>query len=381
MRMLTRDVLRSLLPPRQPPCISLYLPTHRHHPGNQQDPIRYRNLLREAEESLRRKYASRDIARLLERFRDLALDAEFWERSLDGLAVLGAAEEFEVFQLQQSVRELAVVAGTFHVKPLLRYVQSVDRFQVLCLTRQTANLFEGSRYALDPLDAGDMPATLTDALGDQRTEPHLTVASYGKGPNGAVMRHGHGSKADEVGKDTERFFRVIDQEVLARFSKPSGLPLILAAPAEHHADFRALSKNPFLAKAAVDVHPDSLDAGQLRQAVWSAVEPQYLARLAALCEAFGTAAAQHKGSADLSDVARAAVHSRVATLLVEADRVEPGHLDPASGAIQRTELEHPEVEDLLDDVAEAVLQNGGEVIVVPQQRMPSSSGVAATYRY
>ncbi|HPM82902.1 MAG TPA: hypothetical protein PLF81_19500, partial [Candidatus Anammoximicrobium sp.] len=104
-------------------------------------------------------------------------------------------------------------------------------------------------------------------------------------------------------------------------------------------------------------------------------------RLAKLCEAFGTAAAQHKGSADLSDVARAAVQGRVATLLVEADRVEPGHLDPASGAIQRTQLDHPEVEDLLDDVAEAFLRAGGEVIVVPKERMPTSSGVAATYRY
>ncbi len=381
MRMLSRNDIRSFLSAHQPPCVSLYLPTHRHHPDNQQDPIRYRNLVREAEDSLRQKFGSRDIARLMERFRDLAFREEFWKHSLDGLAVLGSAEEFEVFQLQRPMRELAVVAGSFHVKPLLRYVQSADRFQVLCLTRQTANLFEGSRYALDPLDADDMPATLTDALGDQRTEPHLTVASYGKGPNGPATRHGHGSKADEVGKDTERFFRVIDQEVLARFSKPSGLPLILAAPAEHHADFRAVSKNPFLAKAAVDVHPDSLDAGQLRQAVWSAVEPQYLTRLAALCEAFGTAAAQHKGSADLSDVARAAVHSRVATLLVEADRVEPGRLDPASGAIRRTELDHPEVEDLLDDVAEAVLRAGGEVIVVPKERMPTSSGVAATYRY
>ena len=72
---------------------------------------------------------------------------------------------------------------------------------------------------------------------------------------------------------------------------------------------------------------------------------------------------------------------RRASRKVEADRVEPGHLDPASGAIQRTQLDHPEVEDLLDDVAEAVLQTGGEVIVVPKERMPSSSGVAATYRY
>ncbi len=279
------------------------------------------------------------------------------------------------------MRELAVVAGTFHVKPLLRYVQSADRFQVLCLTRQTAKLFEGSRYALDPLETDDMPATLTAALGDELSEPHLTVASYGNGANGPAMRHGHGSKWDEVDKDMERFFRRIDQEVLARFSKPSGLPLLLAAPAEHHSDFRSVSKNPFLAEAAIEAHPDSLDTDQLRKAVWNAIEPQYVARLAKLCEAFGTAAAQHKGSADLSDVARAAVQGRVATLLVEADRVEPGHLDPASGAIQRTQLDHPEVEDLLDDVAEAVLRAGGEVIVVPKERMPTSSGVAATYRY
>ena len=30
-----------------PPCISLYQPTHRRHPDNQQDPIRFRNLVTE----------------------------------------------------------------------------------------------------------------------------------------------------------------------------------------------------------------------------------------------------------------------------------------------------------------------------------------------
>ena len=36
--------IMAMLPGRaEPPCLSLYQPTHRHHPDNLQDPIRFRN--------------------------------------------------------------------------------------------------------------------------------------------------------------------------------------------------------------------------------------------------------------------------------------------------------------------------------------------------
>lgn len=48
MRPTTAD-LRALLAPHEPPCISLYEPTHRSYPeSSQEDPIRYRNLLNRA---------------------------------------------------------------------------------------------------------------------------------------------------------------------------------------------------------------------------------------------------------------------------------------------------------------------------------------------
>jgi hypothetical protein len=39
------------------------------------------------------------------------------------------------------------------------------------------------------------------------------------------------------------------------------------------------------------------------------------------------------------------------------------------------------VDDLLDDLGERVLATGGEVVVVPTERMPTESGLAAIYRY
>ena len=48
MNSLLHDYATRILDNAEPPCLSLYQPTHRHHPDNQQDPIRFRNLLKAA---------------------------------------------------------------------------------------------------------------------------------------------------------------------------------------------------------------------------------------------------------------------------------------------------------------------------------------------
>ncbi|HYN44264.1 MAG TPA: hypothetical protein VE129_20985, partial [Thermoanaerobaculia bacterium] len=72
---------------------------------------------------------------------------------------------------------------------------------------------------------------------------------------------------------------------------------------------------------------------------------------------------------------------KVASLLIEADREIAGRLDAVSGRIAFAPLDDPHVDDLLDDLAELVLKMGGNVLVVPAERMPSTTGLAATYRY
>lgn len=381
MDSLANDYAGGLLHAHEPPCLSLYQPTHRHRPQNQQDPIRYRNLLKALEQSLRQKYRTKEIRPLLEPFGAVADDPDFWNHTLDGLAVMGAPGLFRVYRLQRPVPELAVVAESFHIKPLLRILQSADGYQVLGISRQAIQLFEGNRDRLDALElAPGVPATLTEALGAERTEPHLTVASYG-GTEGAAMRHGHGGRKDEVDKDTERFFVAVDRAVLERHSRPSGLPLILAGLVEHHSVFRRISRNPFLLDEGVEVHPDALALDALRERVWQVLEPRYLARLAGFVEAFGTARARGLGGDDLAAIAAATVAGRVQTLLVEAGRQEAGRIDPATGRIAFAELTHPEVDDVLDDLGELVLKMGGQIVVVPGERMPTQTGAAAIYRY
>lgn len=381
--LLTIKSLAELASSHQRPCLSLYQPTHRRHPENQQDPIRFRNLVKELEASLRQKYPAVETRLLLQPFEALAHDHAFWNHTLDGLAVLGGSSLFRVFLLQRSVAELTVVADSFHTKPLRRFLQSVGRYQVLGLSFRKIQLFEGDRNVLDEIDpAPGVPRTITEALGDELTEPHQTVGSYG-GVGGAStsMRHGHGGKNDEADIDADRFFRAVDRAVLEHHSQPSGLPLILAALPEHHHLFRQVSHNPFLMEAGLTFNPDGLPIDELRERAWQAVEPQYQARLATLADEFSVANSKGLGSGELAQVAQAAAAGRVATLLIEADRQIAGRLDGATGRVELADLSHPQVDDLLDDLGELAGKMGGQVLAIPSEQMPTKTGLAATYRY
>ncbi|MBE0555598.1 MAG: hypothetical protein IH628_00050, partial [Proteobacteria bacterium] len=156
---------------------------------------------------------------------------------------------------------------------------------------------------------------------------------------------------------------------------------MLAAPAECHAPFRKVSHNPFLMPDGLQVNPEVLSLERLRAQAWQKVEPLYLDRLAKVVERYQVASSRKQGSEDLAQVAQATMAGRVETLLVEADRVLPGRIDEATGQIEPGDLSHPEIGDVLDDLSEMVFRMKGEVVVVPTERMPVTTGVAATYRF
>ena len=380
---LTPDRLAELASFQGRPCLSLYQPTYRSHPDNQQDPIRFRQLVKGLETSLRHQYADDAVQALIAPFKALAQDHDFWTHTQDGLAVLRASGLFYVFLLPSPVAELAVVADSFHTKPLRQRLQSTGRYQVLALSLQQVQLFEGDRHTLDAVAlAPEVPQSMSAALGAELTEPYSSVSSYGGlGGGHMAMHHGQGGKKDEIDADTERFFRAVDRAVLENHSKPSGLPLMLVALPEHQQMFRKLSHNPCLMASGLMVAPQSLTPDALCQRAWEVAAPQQQAQQAAWRDAYAVSAAKGLGSEDLPQVAHAAVAGRVAMLLIEAERQVAGRIDASTGRIDPSDLGNPRVDDVLDDLGALVEKMGGQVHVLPAERMPSRTGVAASFRH
>src|SRR5690606_27843381 len=101
---------------------------------------------------------------------------------------------------QRPVKELVVVADSFHTKPLLRIIQSADRYQILALTRKDVRLFEGNRDVVDEveLDAA-VPRTPADVLGEEARESSpggLFPASRATAVGRPAVMQGYGEKSD-----------------------------------------------------------------------------------------------------------------------------------------------------------------------------------------
>ncbi len=58
-----------------------------------------------------------------------------------------------------------------------------------------------------------------------------------------------------------------------------------------------------------------------------------------------------------------------------------GRLDAATGRILMNDPNHPELNDLLDDLGEMVSSKGGQVAVIPSEQIPTKTGAAATCRF
>ncbi|MCC7575320.1 MAG: hypothetical protein KK926_00615 [Methanomethylovorans sp.] len=363
------------------PCISLYQPTYRHSPENNQDPIVFKNLIRKIENSLRLEYQKSDIDSIMKPFYQIEEDKNFWNKTLDGLAILTNSQKCVVYRLQSQVKEFAVAADSFHIKPLIRIFQSVDRYQLLGLSRNEFSLYQGNRYGYQEIELKPgTPRTMTEVLGEEHTGAYQAHRLSGDaGDTG--MYYGHGGKKAEIDKDTEKFFRYVDRFILEHYSRPSELPLILVSLKEYHSLFRHVSHNQYLLDRGIDSSYESLETEQLTEKALEIIEPIYLKKIMNLVDSFEAAKANSLGSDDLALVTKAAFENRVKTVFIEADKILPGKISHDSGEIEAGHIQDADCDDLLDDIAELVLKNRGEVVVLPKEQMLGDTGAAAIFRY
>lgn len=363
------------------PLISLYQPTHRSFPENKQDTIVFKNLLRVIENSLEKISKFDDIDTIMKPFYELKEDMDFWNHTSGGIAVFASINKCIVYNLHNPVDQIAVVANSFHIKPLIKDFQSTENYHLLGLSRENFTLYQGNRYGFEEIAINpDTPRTMKEVLGDQLSDSYLSHGSYA-GTGGPAMYHGHGEVNQEVDKDTEKYFRYVDSFVFDNYSKKSKLPLILVALTEYHSEFKRLSNNSYLLEEGISKSIESLDLDETQKRVLVIIEAINMGNIQKMTEAYENAKAELLGSSDLKQVVKAAYESRVKKILIEEDKIIPGKIDYETGESKLGDINDPDYDDILDDLAELVLLNGGSVFILPKDKMPGTSGIAAIYRY
>src|SRR5687768_2126023 len=252
LRQLDQGLLDTLLNEAHPPCISIYMPAHRLGQQTRENALRFRSMLQQAHDEL----ASRDAAaaeRMTAPLMSVAEDDEFWQHQLAALAVFQDSDKTIFVRLPRPLKgDVVAVADSFHIKPLIRAMQGVDRYQLLAVTQKSVDLYEGD---LDRLDAvplhPSVPRTLIDAIGGE-VWGSLNVNHYG-GLAHSGMFHGHHDNRDDRDMDLERYFRVLDKAIYDYHCRGGDLPMYLAADVDYHDRFQKVSHHPRLQKEGVKI--------------------------------------------------------------------------------------------------------------------------------
>lgn len=387
MALLSRQDLETLLQEDYGTCVSLYLPTEKKGAETQQNPIRFKNLLREVEKQLvdGEGWEDDETERFLEPLRKLHGDFEFWQHQNEGLALFRAEGFFQHFKLPYTVEERELLADRFYLKPLFHLLRGDGRFYILALSQKNVRLLEATRYSVREVELPeDVPTSLEDVVGYEFEDKNLQyhTGTTASAATRSPVYHGQGSGGKEERKtEVVRFIQELDRQIHELIHNTS-VPMVLAGVDFLLATYREVSSHQNLLEEGISGNPDIANADDLHERAWDIVRPTIIADREKAAERFQNLVGTGKASAQLDEVVTAAFDGRIDTLFVAETDERWGHFDPESREVQHFDGPQNGADDLLDFAAVRTFMNGGTVYALESDRLPEAAGsVAAIFRY
>lgn len=388
MDILKQSDLKELIETSKEWCVSMYMPTHKVGREQQQDPIRFKNLITQAQEKLLESDLRRpEVQELLRPAENLLDDEDFWQHQSDGLAVFLASDFTRIYRLPSKFDELMVIADNFQIKPLLPLMVENGQFFILALSLNEIRLFLGTRDTVNEVDLPDVPKSMQEALWMDDPEKHLDFHTGTKNPTTSADRpaafHGQGVQADEQDKENIlRYFKLVDNG-LSDLLDGITIPMVLAGvdyllPLYHEAN-----SYPNLLEEGLEGNPEELDGRELQKSAWQLVEPIFQEEQKQAMAQFEQLQGQQneRASDDLKTVVKAAHYGQVETLFVPVGIRKWGSYDPQQNKITVDTKSDAENEDLLDYAAMQTISNSGQVYALQPEKIPGGGELAAIFRY
>ena len=263
--------LRRLTTAQQGPCVSIFMPTHAAGRDGQQDALRLKNLLAQAERGLvEQGLRVPDIKQLLEPVRELPAESGFWEKRSLGLAVFVTEGLLNRFRVPLPLDEMVVVNRRFQIKPLLPLIGANDQYFVLALSQNRVRLLEGRQFGMQEVKVDGLPKDMAQFLNyDSSERPSLAHAAPRSQPGkSSAVVHSLGGEREPAKDELAQYFRAIDAG-LRETLRDQRAPLILAGVQYLLPIYREVSSYAFIAKDEV--------AGKSRSSLGARVAQPHLA--------------------------------------------------------------------------------------------------------
>lgn len=360
-------------------CISIYMPAEKAGAETRKNPIRFKNLLQQAEAKIADLDGVGKLNDVLATAEEYIENHDFWQHQDYGLAFFISPDGIKYYRLPHSFEETIQISDRFYLKPLLPVLTNDSKFYLLALSQNEVRFFLGSHYSINEIKLPEgVPPSLAEAL--KYDDPEKQQQYHSGNPGTSPVYHGQGVGTTDNKDEIKRFFHQIDNALNSALQEES-TPLILAGvefllPIYHEAN----SYNNLL-EQGVTGNPENVSPQDLHQQAWSIIEPHFTAARESAIDRYHQLSGTGEASSQLESIVAAAANGQVDTLFVTPDLNYWGKFDRQANKV---EISTPETEGSIDLVDFAVTQTylqQGKVYTIEAAQMPEDSQMIAIFRF
>ncbi|WP_127361490.1 baeRF3 domain-containing protein [Actinacidiphila soli] len=364
---LTSGTLVELRARRPYPAVTVALPVHRRQRLNSEDPVRLRNLVAEAKRRLEADPAvSREARFEVAGQLDRAVAEVDFRHSLDGLVLFAAHGENHVWDLPRTVPERVVLSDTFETRNLVAAREQAHPYWVLAVSLNLTTLWSGSFDEIRKAETGDFPMEPDVPQPDPEHQERV------------------GDRFDPLrGEEARRYFRQVDVALHALLAENPRPFHLVGLPQE----LSLLDDVGTTAKSATGrVHSGGLANGPapaLAQELRPVLAAEAVHEIDRVTQRIENAQGRKVFAAGLDEVWQTVREGRIDLLAVEDGFqrtvvVTDSHLLPSDS---EAAVDLAVREDIVDEIIEATLDTGGEVVFLPDGTLSAHDHIAAVLRF
>ena len=398
---LTIETTKELAACEAPLCLTLTMPCIKSGDQQQQNPIRFKNLLQEAHEKLEKIGCKQeDIAVFLSPLEKLLHEKDLWKHQDQGLLVCVTEGRHELYSLPFSVDVNVIVDRHFYLRPVIPFMQDNATMAILLLSMNDPMLI----FAMGPngdyeTEVPSEPMKSFDAfmeVYDLEESLQFRSQSYGSGSKNATREgyHGQGVAGDDATHKThlKEYFKQLENWVTGRLQRKGCAEVFMVSEPhleglyknvmrDSHPILHMLAqKNPTSEKPEIWVEKMKI---QQKDGFNQECE-QKLADYKRLKETDGKSVAE-----TIPDILKAAYAQRVDALMVPDTSQDYywGRFDPETRTVQEQKRDESVTgpgDELVNLAVIKTFLSGGKVFPIPANQIKKSSsrpGYAALCRW
>lgn len=342
-------------------CITIILNTHRNKQQYDLDRLQLRKLVSDAENRLFQYESEEKARRLSKRMKDLVAQIHF-DKNLDCLILFINENVTKFMHLPIQVENRVVIDSSFATRDLVRLLHMKTNYFVLVFSEYRARLLEGFDETLIqeygspfPMENDELYSTKTIEL----------------------------KNADLQQKLLSEFYNRIDKAVNeVRNDNPK--PVLLCSQEMNCAEYlKVVDLKDSIFPDFMKGNKLYMDANEIIREAWQVVRKQQFEKNRLRKQELEDALASGQYISDANEIWQATTEGRIRTVFIEESLFRPARIDNNTITfVSEEERNKPGVvDDIYDEIIEAIMNSGAEVVFLPKGELQEFNGLGAVTRF